>query len=63
MATEIKGDEKPKLKRKQCQTELRRLQVELCKLQEWVNLNGSRIMVVLEGRDATGTVLSSDTMP
>jgi polyphosphate kinase len=52
MATEIKGDEKPKLKRKQYQTELRRLQVELCKLQEWVKLNGSRIMVVLEGRDA-----------
>jgi polyphosphate kinase len=54
MATEIKGDEKPKLKRKQYQTELRRLQVELCKLQEWVKLNGSRIMVVLEGRDAAG---------
>jgi polyphosphate kinase len=54
MTTEIKGDEKPKLKRKQYQTELRRLQVELCKLQEWVKLNGSRIMVVLEGRDAAG---------
>jgi polyphosphate kinase 2 (PPK2 family) len=54
MATEIKGDEKPKLRRRQYQTELRRLQVELCKLQEWVKLNGSRIMVVLEGRDAAG---------
>ncbi|MGH7794854.1 MAG: polyphosphate kinase 2 [Candidatus Binatia bacterium] len=54
MATEISSGEKPKLTRKQYERELRRLQVELCKLQEWVKLKGLRIMVVLEGRDAAG---------
>ncbi len=34
--------------------ELRRLQAELCRLQEWVKATGQRIIVVLEGRDAAG---------
>ena len=43
-----------KIKRKQYETELRRLQAELCKLQEWVKHKGLRVIVVFEGRDAAG---------
>lgn len=45
---------KPKLKRKQYEKELRKLQTELCRLQEWVKLKGLRVIVVFEGRDAAG---------
>ena len=34
--------------------ELARLQFELVKLQEWVRLNGLRVLVIFEGRDAAG---------
>ena len=34
--------------------ELRKLQAELCPMQEWVKLKGLRIIVVFEGRDAAG---------
>jgi polyphosphate kinase len=34
--------------------ELKRLQVELCHLQEWVKSQGQRIVIVFEGRDAAG---------
>jgi polyphosphate kinase len=34
--------------------ELRRLQVELVKLQEWVRQRGLRVVVLFEGRDAAG---------
>ncbi len=34
--------------------ELRRLQVELVKLQEWVRATGSRVAVIFEGRDGAG---------
>src|SRR4029078_6288645 len=30
------------------------LQVELCRLQEWVKEKGARIIIVFEGRDAAG---------
>jgi len=43
-----------KLKRKKYEKELRRLQAELCILQDWVKHNGLRIMVVFEGRDGAG---------
>lgn len=43
-----------KLKRKPYEKELRRLQAELCILQEWVKHKGLRIMVVFEGRDGAG---------
>jgi polyphosphate kinase 2 len=45
---------KRKIKRKQYETELRSLQAELCKLQEWVKHKGLRVIVVFEGRDAAG---------
>ncbi len=43
-----------KLKRKQYEKELDKLQVELCHLQDWVKTTGERIIIVLEGRDAAG---------
>lgn len=44
----------PKLKRKEYEKELEKLQVELVKLQAWVKHAGARIVVVFEGRDAAG---------
>ena len=43
-----------RLKRKQYEKELGKLQVELCALQDWVKEEGARIIVVFEGRDAAG---------
>ena len=43
-----------KLKRKEYEKELRRLQAELCILQDWVKQKGLRVIVVFEGRDGAG---------
>jgi len=43
-----------KLSAKKYAKELRRLQVELCHLQEWVKRKGLRVIVVFEGRDGAG---------
>jgi polyphosphate kinase 2 len=43
-----------RLKRKDYEKELRRLQTELCLLQEWVKHSGARVVVVFEGRDGAG---------
>jgi len=43
-----------KLKRRFYEKELRRLQAELCAVQEWVKQEGSRIIIVFEGRDTAG---------
>lgn len=43
-----------KLKTKEYEKELRKLQAELCYLQDWVKEKGRRIMVVFEGRDGAG---------
>jgi len=48
------GKNGEKLTNKQYTKELRKLQAELCKLQDWVKYKGLRIMVVFEGRDAAG---------
>jgi polyphosphate kinase 2 len=45
---------KPKMKRKEYDKELRKLQTQLCLLQEWVVHKGLRVIIVLEGRDAAG---------
>src|SRR5262245_21628224 len=42
------------LSRKEYEQALRKLQVELCALQDWVKHEGARIVVVFEGRDAAG---------
>jgi polyphosphate kinase 2 len=54
MAKDQISEGQPKLKRKQYEEELRRLQAELCRLQDWVKLKGLRIIVVFEGRDGAG---------
>ena len=44
----------PTLKRKKYEKELRKLQAELCYLQEWVKHKGLRVIILFEGRDAAG---------
>lgn len=48
------NDRKPKMKREEYEEELRKLQTELCHLQEWVKAKGLRVIVIFEGRDAAG---------
>ena len=45
---------KPKLTRKDYEKELRKLQAELCTLQDWVKQPGERVIVMFEGRDGAG---------
>ena len=47
-------DGRPKLKAKKFEKELRKLQAELCRLQDWVVHEGLRVIVLFEGRDAAG---------
>ncbi len=46
--------ERRKLKRKEYEAELARLEIELVKLQEWIKAQGLRVVVVFEGRDSAG---------
>ena len=48
------GDGSKKLKTKRYEKELRRLQIELVKLQEWIKHEGLKVVVIFEGRDAAG---------
>lgn len=43
-----------RMKRKSYEKELRKLQVELCHVQEWVKAEGARVIILFEGRDAAG---------
>ncbi len=43
-----------KMKGKKYMKELRKLQAELCKLQEWIKSKGLRVIIIFEGRDAAG---------
>ena len=45
---------KKRISREAFDKELEKLQVELCRLQEWVVKKGLRVVVVFEGRDAAG---------
>jgi polyphosphate kinase 2 len=49
-----KANGKGKMKEKKYVKKLRKLQAELCKLQEWVKYKGLRAMIIFEGRDAAG---------
>ena len=51
-STETESD--ARMKRKEYEKELRKLQTELCRLQAWVVHKGLRVVVVFEGRDAAG---------
>src|ERR1700758_4519233 len=50
----VGSNAKEKMKRKAYEKELRKLQVELCQVQDWVKAKGLRVIVVFEGRDAAG---------
>src|SRR5262245_58774520 len=47
-------DAAPKMKRKAYEKELRKLQEELCHLQEWVKAEKLKVIIIFEGRDAAG---------
>jgi polyphosphate kinase 2 len=44
----------PEMGRKEYEKELRKLQIELCRLQAWVKHKGLRVIIVFEGRDGAG---------
>src|ERR1700754_3489256 len=54
MLKETDTNGKGKLKRKYYEKELRKLQVQLCLLQDWVKAKGLRVIIVFEGRDTAG---------
>ena len=43
-----------RMKRKDYEKELEKLQVRLCHLQEWVKEKGLRVVIIFEGRDGAG---------
>lgn len=42
------------LRRLRYEDELRKLQIELVKLQQWISTNNKRVVIIFEGRDAAG---------
>jgi len=46
--------QREELSNKEYAKELKKLQVELCHLQEWAKASGARIILLFEGRDAAG---------
>src|SRR6188508_1596231 len=54
MSKNLKSEEKEKLKGKEYLKEVRKLQSELCLLQEWIKHKGLRAIIIFEGRDAAG---------
>jgi len=51
---DLERKEHKRLGRKLYEKKLRKLQVELCHLQQWVKTVGAKIIIVFEGRDAAG---------
>jgi polyphosphate kinase 2 len=49
-----KPDSPKKMKGKKYLKDLRKLQAELCRLQDWVKHKGLRVIIIFEGRDAAG---------
>lgn len=54
LAVSASLEAKPKMKRKEFDAEMEKLQVELVKLQEWVKHTGAKVCIIFEGRDAAG---------
>jgi polyphosphate kinase 2 len=48
------AQKKPHYSTKEYEAELRKLQIELVKMQEWVKAKGLKVVVIFEGRDAAG---------
>lgn len=51
---DVKVEKQKKLETKDYEKKLRKLAIELVKLQEWVKANRLRVVVIFEGRDAAG---------
>lgn len=51
---DLHGTKVPVIKKKYYEKELKNLQIELVKLQEWVKLEKLKVVVIFEGRDAAG---------
>ncbi len=51
---DVKVEKHEKLDEKEYLKKLRKLEIELVKLQEWVKANKLRVVVIFEGRDAAG---------
>ncbi|HYJ18944.1 MAG TPA: polyphosphate kinase 2 [Burkholderiales bacterium] len=49
-----KEEAQARLKRNEYEKQLRKLQADLCQLQDWVKHKGLRVIIVFEGRDAAG---------
>lgn len=54
MSQKTQSNTEKKLTTKKYEKKLRKLQAQLCHLQEWVRYKGLRIIIVFEGRDAAG---------
>jgi polyphosphate kinase len=54
MSTKTEETKDKKLKAKKYEKELRKLQAELCRLQDWVKHKGLRVIILFEGRDGAG---------
>ena len=51
---DLHGNKVPVIRKKHYEEELKRLQIELVKLQEWVKHEKLKVVVIFEGRDAAG---------
>ena len=49
-----KDGQAQQMKRKTYEQALRKLQMKLCHLQDWVKTKGLRVIIIFEGRDAAG---------
>ena len=54
MSKHLKSKSDQKLANQDYLKELRKLQAELCQLQEWIKHKGLRAIIIFEGRDAAG---------
>jgi len=54
MREDTSKSDRKKMNRKRYEKELRKLQADLCRLQEWVKHKGLRVIIVFEGRDGAG---------
>lgn len=52
--TDVVRERKKKLPKKDYENKLRDLQIELVKLQKWINTQKLKVVVIFEGRDAAG---------
>jgi polyphosphate kinase len=50
----LNGRNVKRIRKKHYESELRQLQIELVKLQEWIKIHKLKVVVIFEGRDAAG---------